>query len=729
MGDLWIKKIEEEKKYLEKVKGTIIYFREKLVKDFADVAIMYKGRYNQVKWGDEDLVKNQQSIIENKRKKMFGLEFKPYFGKFVFQEKHFSPSSVYIGKTNINDADGNILVTDWRTPICSLFYEQSIGMANYESPMGNIFCDLLEKYQIQIENGELLNVINTDLVTNDEILSNFLSNNNESRLKNIVASIQSEQNAVIRKPINLNLIIQGVAGSGKTTVALHRAAYLLYNNDNLSPEDFMFFGPNKYFLNYISALLPDLDTENISQFTFEEFTKYYFDNKIRVYNTKDEKTSIMLKILKFKSSIKFKLLIDKFLEAYLENVLSKDIKIGENILFKKEFIRNSIKNDSISYSAENTQKYLISKVKDDKDYYDDLILLRYRQILKTLSVDDKLAIDIRKFMDYAKGELKNNCSNIIKEYFKPLRIKPIELYEKFIKSISQISDFKDEETELLKKSTLISIIKGEFSFEELPALIYFNTKINGKLNNDYSNYRHVIVDEAQDFGEFHYYILKKVFKNATFSIFGDSAQSIYPGRGVENWKEICEIMDLSNYEFLKLSKSYRTTKEITLFANNILKYLGIDVSNPVMRDGKDVDIINAEDADTLYKLIIESYNIFINCNYKSFGIICKNRNECTDISNYLTNIKINNHLINEYDIEYNDGISILTAELSKGLEFDKVLVINVDSNNYFDNVMDMKLLYVACTRALHELTISYRNNLVLPFKESCINENQLTLKK
>ena len=722
-------KFEEEKKYLEKVKENIINFRKKLVKDFADVAIMYKGRYNQVKWGDEDLVKNQQNIIENKRKKMLDLEFKPYFGKFVFQEKQISPSSVYIGKTNINDANGDILVTDWRTPICSLFYEQSIGMANYESPMGNIVCNLLEKYQIEIENGELLNVINTDLVTNDEILSIFLSKNNDLRLKNIVASIQSEQNAVIRKPLNMNLIIQGVAGSGKTTVALHRAAYLLYNNENLSPDDFMFFGPNKYFLNYISALLPDLDTENISQFTFEEFTKNYIDNKISVYNTKDEKSEIMLKILKFKSSINFKLLIDKFMETYLEKVLSDDIKIGEIVLFKKEFIRNCIKIDSVSFSAENTQKYLISKVKDDKDYYDDLILLRYRQILKNLSVDDKLAIDIRNFMDYAKGELKNNCSNIIKEYFKPLRIKPLELYREFIKSISQISDLNDNEIELLKKSTLLSIKKGEFSFEDLPALIYFNTKINGKLNNDYSNYRHVIVDEAQDFGEFHYFILKKVFKNATFSIFGDLAQSIYPGRGVKNWKDICEIMNLSNYELLKLSKSYRTTKEITLFANNILNYLGIDVSNPVMRDGKKVDILKTVDAESLYKLIVESYNQFISSNYKSYGIICKNINECIDISNYLTNIKVNNHLINGYDIEYNDGINILTAELSKGLEFDKVLVINVDSNNYFDNVMDMKLLYVACTRALHELTISYRNNLVLPFKESCINENQLTLKK
>lgn len=711
--------IKFERHYLEQVKKYIVDYREKLSQDFADVATMYKGRYNQVKWGDEDLVSNQQKMIENKRKKMINLENKPYFGKFSFRDNNVSKDeTIYIGKTNVNDINGQMLVTDWRTPVCSLFYEQKMGNTYYETPTKKVSCDILSKYLIQIENGELIDVVDASSISNDEILTSYLTANNEVRLKNIIASIQEEQNIVIRKPLNCNLIVQGVAGSGKTTVALHRAAYLLYVNDKYSADDFMIFGPNKYFLNYISALLPDLDTENINQFTYEDFTKFYFDGRIKVIDTKEIDDKYLLKTLKFKSTMEFKKMIDEFVENYIEKVLSEDIMLKDNILFSKDMIKLNIKKGNLSNSAETTRRFLISKIKEEKDYYDDKFLRKYRLILRTLDKQDPLATDIINYMNFIKENLNNNCKEVITNYFKPLKIKPIDIYKKFIESIESIPNFLPEEVELLKKTTLESIKKRSFTFEELPALLYLNTILCEASNDCFNNYGHVLVDEGQDLGEFHYYMLKKIFKSCTFSIFGDLAQSIYPGRGIDDWHKVGKIMELNNLEYLQLTKSYRTTKEITNNANSILNYLNIPISNPVLRSGEEIDYFKTEvesDEIELITLLLEDY---IEKKYKSFGIISKNQSDCQKVYQLLEKNGIKANLINSNSEEYVGGICILTAELSKGLEFDKVLLLNADTLNYNENdSADMKLLYVAATRALHELTISYQHDLVAPFEE------------
>lgn len=696
------KRIEEEKKYQNK--------------EFEEIPHKYKGRYAEVKWGDEDLVKHLQDMIIKRLAKLQNLELNPYFGRIDFQRDGTENNrKIYIGKTTITDESHNILTTDWRSPVCTLYYDRSIGNVQYLAPEGIIKGKLKLKSQIFINDGRLISVRDTDLVTDDDLLVPFLTTNADARLKNIVASIQAEQNAIIRRPLNDNIIVQGVAGSGKTTVALHRAAYLIYNDDKYEAENFIIIGPNKYFLNYISALLPDLDTENISQFTFDDFSSYFFDDKIRIIDSKDDRQLSDIRILKTKTKMDYKEAIDNYISTYLDNTISSGIVIGGIEIISRDSIRAYFRDIyGFSVTAANIQKILIQKIKDDNERFYDLIREKYKNKLSSLpdgSDEKREAIDK---LSAIKKELKTGCSKTIKNYFKPLRISTLNLYKNFISNINSVNNLSSSDMEFFRKKTLISIKTKNFYFEDLPALMYIDILNKGNQQEVFKKYAHVIVDEAQDLGMFHYFILKTIFTGATFSIFGDLAQSIYPSRGIDSWDDVQHQIFNSNCELLELSKSYRTTIEITRSANQILKYLHMNEANPVIRTGAEVNYMK-EEKDNINEKISELLCEYSERNYKSVGIICKNIEDCQETKKFLDNENIDTTLITSDDSEYKGGICILTSELSKGLEFDGVIITNASESVYSsDNQSDMKLLYVAMTRALHSLDILYTDQLTGP---------------
>ena len=530
--------IEEE--YLLKVQKRIEEEKVYQNKEFEEIPNKYKGRYAEVKWGDEDLVKHLQDMIIKRLSKLKNLELNPYFGRIDFQrDGSKNNNKIYIGKTTITDENNNILTTDWRTPVCTLYYDQSIGNVQYQAPEGIITGKLNLKSQIFIKDGKLVSVRDTDLVTDDELLVPFLTTNADARLKNIVASIQAEQNAIIRRPLNDNIIVQGVAGSGKTTVALHRAAYLIYNEDKYTAENFIIIGPNKYFLNYISALLPDLDTENISQFTFDDFSTYFFDDKISIINSKKINNQNEIKVLKAKTSIDYKNAIDTYISTYVNNSLSSGIEIDGMEIISEDSIKSYFRDiNGFSVTATNIQRILIQKIKEDNERLYELVRSKYKDELSTLPNGSEEKRNIMNKLDEIKKELKTGCSKTIKNYFKPLKITTLNLYKKFVSNVSCIENLSHDEIELLKKQTLNSIKSKKFYFEDLPSLMYIDILNNGNQQEVFKKYAHVIVDEAQDLGMFHYYILKMIFSDATFSIFGDLAQSIYPSRGVDSCEDV-----------------------------------------------------------------------------------------------------------------------------------------------------------------------------------------------
>ncbi len=596
--------------------------------------------------------------LENEIESITRAKNTPYFARIDFKSNDIL-DKCYIGKLGVSDYDNNIIIVDWRAPISSIYYDSNIGDCSYEAPEGIIKGKLLLKRQYTIKNSELIDYNDVDTVSNDELLKPYLGVSANNRLKNIVSTIQSEQNKIIREKLGKNIIIQGVAGSGKTTVALHRIAYLVYNNKELyKPSDYMVIGPNKFFVNYISGILPDLDVNGVSEYTLEEVFEKYVNDKYNINNSLDK---ILSKddISRYKTSLLLKKEIDKYFDT-IEILPNIDFKIDDKKIISKNIINNL-------YKEIDNNIYKSIKSKIDKlilllnKYYDS----NKEKILSILIKNDSTKDTIDTF--------KNKFNISLKKYFKVLNMKINNIY-----------------VDILKQNNIDSknILRNEIDIEDIPALIYIRYKLIG--DNIYDNYKHIVIDEAQDYGEFTFYSLNCIFKNSSFSIYGDLAQSLYSYRSINNWECLKDIF--KNIEILKLNKSYRTTIEIMNEANSINRKLNLVEAIPVIRHGDKVEYTNDN--------ILDIINI-LKDKYETISIITKTQDESNKLHSILSkDIDIN--LINSSNLNYDHNINILPSYLSKGLEFDSVIIIDTFDR---DNIIDLKLLYVSMTRALHKLYI------------------------
>ncbi len=614
---------------------------------------IYKNNYDEMMEEKIRLEGLVNSVLKAKKS--------PYFARVDF-ESSTNKDVCYIGRLGVSDYDNNIITVDWRAPISSLYYDSNVGDASYKTDDEIINGKLLLKRQYTIEDSKLISFNDVDTVSNDELLKPYLSVSADSRLKNIVSTIQSEQNKIIRETITKNIIVQGVAGSGKTTVALHRIAYLVYNYRTLyKPSDYMVIGPNKFFVNYISSVLPDLDVNGVKEYTpielFNDYIKDTYDvnSKLDILKSIDE-------ISKFKTSLTLKNKIDD----YFKNL---------EILPKDDFNIKGVKILNLSV-IKNIYDEIDKKIyKSVKSKIDRLILLLDKYIQDN---NDKILSKLIKNKTEKKiiDEFKNNSILHLKKYFKVLNASIKDIY------INILTD---------NNIDIMNIKQNKIDYEDIYPLMYIKYKITG---NTYDNFKHIVIDEAQDYGIFSFYILKKLFKNATFSIYGDLAQSIYPYRSIESWDILKNVFN--NYEILKLNKSYRTTIEIMNEANKINELLNLDLAIPVIRHGSKVEYTKESILNVLKSLSSE---------YKSIAIITNTKKESEDIYNEIKN-KINVNLIDSFNMNFDNCINILPSYLSKGLEFDSVIITNINSYDK-NNILDMKLLYVSMTRALHKLIIKF----------------------
>lgn len=618
----------------------------------------------------------------------------PYFAKIQYKDDNEPKAeTLYIGKVGFTSLDGeNEYVIDWRAPISQVYYNGKLGRVSYKTLDKTFYGDLSLKRQFDIADRQIVKYFdNDDLISNDEFLKPYLTTSADNRLKSIVSTIQGEQDQIIRQPLFKNIIVQGVAGSGKTTVALHRLSYLVYTYEKkVKTSEYLILAPNKIFLNYISSILPDLDVGSTNESTIEELVidlseiPAQFRNKHELYNDL-VKNKEDYSFLKYKSSLKFKEDLDRFIEYYIDNKILKELTINNIPLLSKNEVLSLYNEINASIPIDQRINNLCKKL--------DSMLSSSEFIRK---INNAYQLDPNKSLA-EKNQLLNSIEkgyfSQLKKYFCKSKFNILKLYETFVGSCEKFCDKNFAKD--IKKHTSKSIKSKKLGYEDLGAILYLTYRF---VSNKFS-FKQLVIDEAQDLGELLFYTLHKLFPDANFSIYGDLTQGIYEFQSVDSWNSVIMNCFNNNAELIEMNKSYRTTIEIMEEANKVSTKLGFSKAENVLRHGNPVTRKNITDSKTDITNCIADLQLK-GC--KSIAIICKDEQE---LSHYKELLKEENIVAyNENDIEFNNEPCILTAQTSKGLEFDGVVIVNEKS--YDTNIsQEAKSLYVAMTRALHELII------------------------
>jgi len=599
--------------------------------------------------------------IRNLRKALYS----PYFGRITFYPENSSkPIEVYIGKTSIMD-NMKFFVFDWRTPIASLFYNDVLGNASYVAPKGIINGKLSSRRQYKIENGELKRVVETGLHLDDDSLQEVLSKASSDKMRNIVSSIQEEQNRVIRNTKDKNIIVQGSAGSGKTAVALHRLAYLLYEDKFSNSNNMLIFSPNEVFSQYISNVLPELGEENVQTTTFNDFIKAYikcfdhietFSEFVSKYYadktmTEEKRNSIM-----FKFSDEFKEALDSYVKE-----ISKDF---------------SFKND-IQVGDYRLRKEVLSK---------RLKMYNYLPIGAQL---EELSKDICKSLRLQYNEVdKSLKKKLMNELYPTLNFRKI--YNEFLSSNEYISRNPQGKKERLRDNHLLE-------YPDALGMLYLSLELLGYPKS--STIRHLVIDEAQDYSKLQIEMIKKMFNGATFTVLGDVNQTINPYFKYESLDELSQMLG-TDTKYFELNKSYRSSPEITEYGNLII---GNEKSEPV-RISNDLPVVFKEvPKDEIHNELVKDLLTMKENGMKRIAIITKKEDEAQAIYESLKEDIEDISVISEDGKTFSSSAIVVPSYISKGLEFDGVISYNSKDDEYSDS--DKYLYYVACTRAQHNLVV------------------------
>jgi len=631
----------------------------------------------------------------------------PYFGRITFDrdanEKYPAREiNTYLGKSALIDPHTNApLITDWRAPIANLYYQNS-GPAKgltFIAPVGPQHGNLKLKRQFEINSGRISSIYEAKSgnAAVDQFLLKQLENRIGKKLQDIVSTIQAQQNEIIREPKDRPSIIQGVAGSGKTTIILHRMAYLFFTYpDDIKPESSLIIAPNTMFLDYISDVLPSLGVEGMQQNTYINWARSLlkWDNKYYIARKPDNN---QVKILK--GNDKYRELIDKYFEFF------------EYDLFEKM-------PDFINFEVQ-------TRYTEMKEQYPNMNAV---ELLK-LSVDYAFAQRQFKRKGYV-GDYMGNLHDLndrkkkIKAYITK-RTNPYNIYKEMIanKRIFLDAGYTKEEAELIVKFTKPTFKrKGKgipYKVEDLPAMVWFHLKLYGIKNNlkDY-----IVVDEAQDLSIFQLLTINKIAKNGNITIAGDTAQAIIPPFYIQDWNELkiaisndMEKNKQKEIAYHQLFRCYRTTVEVIEFANKVFKKhfpTGYKLPEAVLRHGDEVTVMKFKDKtentnETDIKSLIIELNKQFELDAVTVALITKDEKQAEGIYNrlkdYSDEFKRSIHLYKEDD--YRDGLLVLPVNRAKGLEFDSVFVMDVNDDNYIEDDLSVRLFYVAVTRALHRLYI------------------------
>ena len=671
---------KQEKEYLKQ----IISFLKKVigntdasVKDHVDTLAEYKDYI----WSNKDIDPHEirsmrESILNhfalgesviNKHKRLTKILAIPYFGRIDFLEKKENSKvmPIYIGIHTFYDPESRAtLIHDWRAPVSSMFYDHELGEAGYRSPSGEIKRGSSLQRHYRIRGGKMEFMIESALTVHDDILQKELSSNADDKMKNIVATIQREQNQIIRNEDIRTLIIQGVAGSGKTSIALHRIAYLLYTfRDSISSKDILIISPNKVFSDYISNVLPELGEETVPETSMEQILsgvlehKYKYQTYFGLVNELLEKpSSSLIDRIAYKASFGFISELDKFI-LHIENTYFKaaDVKLTKYITIPAPFIEEQ-------YLRFN--RYPIRRRFDAMaDYMLDMLKIQYTFTVTTTG-RNLLKKEIRLMF------AGNN---------------DIQVYKDFFKWTNNPGMFK-----MRKGHTL--------EYSDLAPLAYLHLALEGNGNQPF-RVKHLLIDEMQDYSPIQYKVIQKLFP-CRKTVLGDAGQSVNP-YGSSTAETIQKSLTAS--EIMKLCKSYRSTFEITDFAQKIHPNAELE---PVARHGEKPQILQFGSAVEELSGIMGLISTYRKSGYKSLGIICKTEQQARKMADMLKSYANDISFLSSQSSAFVQGIVITSAHMAKGLEFDEVIIPQTDERNYRSEI-DKSMLYVAVTRAMHRLTLTF----------------------
>lgn len=662
-------------------------------KDVADYILEYRKKFIEEYRDDEDKVmeyfdheryvkEEMYRTIDRKLAEFTKLKESPYFGKVNFEDDGYA-EQIYVGRYGLTpEGSFDAAIVDWRAPVASLFYKGTLGETSYKSPDGEVPVDILARRQIMVKKGKLEGFFDSDVDVKDDILQMILSSNAGEKLKDIVMTIQKEQDEIIREERMKVVVVNGVAGSGKTTIALHRVAYLLYNFREQLGDKVLILGPNDIFIDYIGDVLPTLGESNVNQQTFAHFAikEIGLNESVVDFTAYLEEVlkgnEEVIKEIKYKAGEEFISILDKKCEDLEENYFNfKPVKFFDeevvgleeiNELFEKHY-----KYMPLFRRSQKIKRVITSKLKDKRD-----------ELVRNLNaeVNDKLA-------SLSEDELIIEQNNI--EFQRRIRVR--EIVRELMKQKENLGAWIDNENivDIYKEFTNTD----ELSYLDLPAILYLMIKLDGKKTKQ--DIKHIVIDEAQDYSMLQFIVLKELTGCRSYTIVGDANQRLIK---VEEEPAMLKLKSLfggfvKNYA---LNKSYRSTFQIMEYASKLLDENAIV---PFVRKGKyDVEEVEVKDKDDLIDTILETLEEYDDENYDNIAIITKDKNDLKKISPELK--KFTKILaFDREEVIYRGGRVIVPSYYAKGLEFDGVIIVNFDDNT------DDLVKYIMATRALHRLKV------------------------
>ncbi|HAT4182628.1 HelD family protein [Clostridium perfringens] len=676
---------EEMLSYINKRKFVTQYildYRKNAVEEYKD------DEDKLIEYFDHERYVKEQAFttIDKKLKELTILKESPYFGRVTFNDLEFDQKdTLYVGRFGVTpEGSYEPVIVDWRAPVASLFYHGSLGEASYTSPDGPIKCDIEGRRQIIVKKGELKGVFDSAIDVKDDILQMVLSNNSSDKLKDVIMTIQQEQDEIIRKERTSNIVVNGVAGSGKTTIALHRVAYLLYNYRKELEDKVLILGPNGIFMEYISQVLPSLGEVGVKQETFASFALKEMDSELYIMSFDKYLEKILSEDKEFIEDAKYKNSYEIIED--LDNLVKEmdkdyfhveDVKYFGDLVISKEEIEEMF-NKHYEYMplfrrSEKIKRIILSKIKDKRDE-------------KVWELNEELRKEKEKL---TPEELLIEENNL--EFRRKLRIREI---------VKEVMDSRAKLDSWISREDVLDIYdrfngnKKEYTINDLAPILYLAIKLEGKKAT--KDYRHVVIDEAQDYSPLQFKVVRELTGTKYFTVVGDINQRLIKYSDLAPMMELGKIFDDVNPEIYNLNKSYRSTYEIMEYAN---KYLDEDRIIPIVRHGKPVEEIEFHNNEELSESIIESLKEFSNEGLESIAIITRDKEELEKVYNLISN-KVHLVKFDNEDVLYKGGNVIIPSYFAKGLEFDGVII--VDNGSSKDENEDL-IKYIMSTRALHRL--------------------------
>ena len=661
----------------KQIVSSILDLREKNLEQYRDDEDQYVEYFSHEMYAREE----QYRLVNKNIRELSILKSSPYFGKIEIEDS-YGRESIYIGRFGMTAReDYEPIVIDWRSPVCALFYEGKLGTLKYKSPAGEVEAEVLSKRQFIIKKSNLLGMFDSSLDVKDEILQMVLSKNAGEKLKDIVMTIQKEQDNIIRQPRKGAVVVNGVAGSGKTTIALHRVAYLLYNYRKILQERVLILGPNSIFIDYISRVLPSLGEEKVIQTTFREFfgsminLPYIMSFREYTENVVNKNREFIDEVI-YKGSLKYMDDINKLIDVVEKSYFKmEDVLFYDKVILSKEQINKMLiydfKSMPLFKRVRRLKRIIYSKIRDERNILVNLIQKDYKDRIENMTEGE--LNDFQTDLEYKR---RNKIRNVIYEVIKIKKEKLKWMNEPDVLSIYNYFN---------KNKPLI--------YNDLAAILYLKIKLEGLKYN--KGIRHIVIDEAQDYSPLQFWVIKELTDCKSFTIVGDVNQMIIPSENkcaMMGLKDIFTDIEVKNFS---LDKSYRSTNEIISYANKYLKHNKI-IS--LVRKGKEVIEKQIDNHKELVDKILHDVVELKERGYESIAVICRDLKNTEALGNLIKR-RMHINLIDRENMIYSSGEVILPSYFAKGLEFDAVIMVDTSQSN------DDTLKYIMATRALHELYV------------------------